>query len=137
MDIDEIERLSREFRAKIDATPKDQFSINMIFFPGSCGDTSLLLSRYLDEAGMGKFNYISARKGERTHAWLQSGKLIIDITVDQFPEFDDPCFVKQEHPWHDTWTAEDKGEANWQQMAGAQAYALASDYDIILNSETD
>jgi len=58
-------------------------------FPkGCCGPVSLILNEYLYIKGYGKFKYVCGDKGKgkekRSHAWLEEGEYIIDITADQF-----------------------------------------------------
>ncbi|OPZ87669.1 MAG: hypothetical protein BWY74_03344 [Firmicutes bacterium ADurb.Bin419] len=38
---------------------------------GSCGDASLLLGKYLDEMGLGQFDYVCGELGRQSHAWLE------------------------------------------------------------------
>lgn len=46
-------------------------------------------------------NYGSEENGNwSSHAWLQSGELIVDITADQFPDVDARVIVLERSAWH-------------------------------------
>jgi hypothetical protein len=44
--------------------------------------------------------YVSARRGERTHAWLEKDGVIVDITADQFDDAECPVMVTADDSWH-------------------------------------
>jgi len=76
-------------------------------FPkGSCGDTVLMLGTYLIDMNLGKFQYVLGNLGShkngtwKSHAWLQSNDLIVDITADQFDERTEKVIVGKETIWH-------------------------------------
>ena len=76
----------RAFRNAIDACDKSKLSISFQSFPhGSCGDTSLLLARFLKGNGLGNFEYVCGVRDGWSHAWLEQGDTIIDITGDSSP----------------------------------------------------
>jgi len=105
-------------------------------FPyGACGDASLLLARYLVEHGYGPFRYILGRRGDHHHAWIHGHGLILDITADQFPDFDDPCFVAEASTWHDAFEGEDKHEANCNVYGDQVEMMLCSAYYHVTNVE--
>ena len=80
-------------------------------FPrGSCGDTAPLLGHYLTSLGLGEFDYVLGERGrygpettEQSHAWLQQGMAIVDITADQFEEIEDEVIVLEDSDWHRGW----------------------------------
>jgi hypothetical protein len=103
--LDRIRDAATAFRAAIEAC-KGQLGIAFEEFPrGACGDTALLLARYLHLEGFGDFTYVSGERvspGEDdfyTHAWLRQGDVIIDITADQF-EGQPPVIVTKDSGWH-------------------------------------
>jgi len=49
----------------------------------------------------------------QSHAWLQRGNLIIDITADQFPEVEDPVIVTTRSPWHEQFEGEPQHVADY------------------------
>lgn len=81
-------------------------------FPrGACGDTSLVLGQVLEDEGFPGFMYICGKKykddgRETSHAWLQNGQLIVDITADQFPDVHQPVIVTIDSEWHRKWEPE-------------------------------
>src|SRR5690349_9290542 len=75
-------------------------------FPrGACGDASLLLSEFLRRHGFDDIDYVVGlvRNGpeHQSHAWLEIGATIIDITADQFASRPGPpVLVTRERTWH-------------------------------------
>ncbi len=87
-------------------------------FPrGACGDASLLLSEFLRRHGFAPIDYVEgwARSGPQphgSHAWLEIGGTIIDITADQFPRRPaPPVIVTTDRSWHAHFTEERRSEA--------------------------
>ena len=71
-------------------------------FPnGCCGDTALLLGKYLHEKGFGIPYYVSGWMGKKSHAWLELDGLIIDITADQFENISETVIVVRESDFHE------------------------------------
>jgi hypothetical protein len=74
-------------------------------FPrGACGEASRLLATYLRDQGFGTFKYCWGRRGEKSHAWLKRGDLIVDITADQFDDQESPIIVSTNSEWHSSFT---------------------------------
>jgi hypothetical protein len=95
------------FRNAVERIDKSRLPITLQDFPhGACGDAALLLAKYLERQGFGKFDYMLGTRDEHSHAWLQRGDLIADITADQFPDNADAVIVKLKSAWH----AEFQGE---------------------------
>jgi hypothetical protein len=99
--------LASRFRAAIQATdpaevdPEVRFII--VSFPHQvCGEVCFLLGHYLIENGFPRAEYVNGiRPGDRqSHAWIETGDFIVDITADQFPEVDDGVIVTADHAWH-------------------------------------
>jgi hypothetical protein len=73
-------------------------------FPrGSCGDASELLGQYLQDSGLGTWDYRLGFEPEsmNSHAWVEQGQVLADITADQFPDVSDPVVVTADRSWHD------------------------------------
>lgn len=105
-----IQALAASFRWAIEACKRD-LPMELREFPaGTCGDVTPLLGTFLQENGMGSFNYVLGERQKQgcpeydtiTHAWLEQNGLIVDITADQFPEISEPIIVTFESSWHAT-----------------------------------
>jgi hypothetical protein len=96
-----VREAAGRFRAAV-VTQKYKMSlITFEQFPlGACGDACLLLGRFLQDVGLGDWEYVYGWNGDRSHAWLQSGKVIVDITADQFPGVTDLVIVTEDSGWH-------------------------------------
>ena len=95
-------------------------------FPrGACGDVSLILGQVLDDEGITGFQYVCGNKYEpfSSHAWLQKGEWIIDITADQFPDVAEPVIVADDSAWHSLWR-HDRPTAGTLREYGAQVPRL-------------
>ena len=116
-----IERRAREFRTALENCPRNLLPVGFEKFPtGSCADASLLLGKYLRDNGLGEFECVLADAGSHSdddwhsHAWLRQGELIIDITADQFPDFDYPVFVATGSRWHKKYRIKDVHPADYE-----------------------
>lgn len=110
-----------KFRRALENCPKNLLPISFERFPiGSCGDATLLLGKYLQKKGFGDFDYILGESGTHSddtwhsHAWLQKGELIIDITADQFADFEQPVIVTINSPWHKKYRIKDVHPADYE-----------------------
>lgn len=78
-------------------------------FPtGCCGNASHILGCFLNSQGYANVRYIA---GERTvneqcqtHAWLEWGGWIIDITADQFADGPSAVFMERDSEFHCSFT---------------------------------
>lgn len=123
------------FRHLIVSTPKISLPIALQDFPnGACGDTALLLGHYLAELGHGEFRYYLGWRDNTSHAWLQSGSVIVDITADQFEDFADPVFVSDGSPWHESFAGTDQYAANLTVFGEATEAMLRGAYRAIMAS---
>lgn len=96
--IEAIVRASERFRAAIERCNPAALPITTQSFPeGACGDAVTLLGHYLKDEGFGRSYYWSGWRveGERrfSHAWLQFGGMVVDITADQFPDVEERLIV--------------------------------------------
>lgn len=98
----EIRTLATAFRGAFAVADRARLFITLRDFPrGACGDASLLVAHLLLEQGLGEFDYVLGRYGDASHAWLQQGALIVDITADQFPDAGQPeVIVALGSEWH-------------------------------------
>jgi hypothetical protein len=107
LDKSRIEQIAGAVRRAIETC--DPAELPWTSFPrGVCGDTSLVLGQVLDDAGIRGFMYVCGNryKGDgspSSHAWLQNGEWIVDITADQFPEVDESVIVTNKSEWHGLW----------------------------------
>lgn len=110
-DIEQIRKLASEFRKAIIKSNPRSLSIGMQGFPaGACGPSSELLKHYFIENGYSKAEYFTGSRLEKgqynntvsqSHAWVQLGRFIIDITADQFSsEISEPVIVEKDSKWH-------------------------------------
>jgi hypothetical protein len=95
----------------------------MADFPsGACGDAALLLAKHLRLAGIWPLIYVcgvmATGRGNQSHAWLQYGDLIIDITADQFEGISDPVIVATDRAWHEQFIVELMVEADYENWDG-------------------
>ena len=100
-DISYLFELASIFRRAIIECDPVSFDVTLSNFPyGACGDASLLLAKYFENNKCGKFDYVLGNRDGWSHAWLQNGSIIIDITADQFDDQDLPVIVSRDHTWH-------------------------------------
>lgn len=96
-----LQELSLRFRNTIIKYGIKKLPISFHEFPtGSCGDASLLLGKYLDEMGMGQFDYVCGELGRQSHAWLEKDGIIVDITADQFDGVTEEIIVTDNDDFH-------------------------------------
>ena len=80
-------KLAQDFRSAVEETIKAGGAPTHIkgYPHACCGIISELMGDYLNTLGIGEFFYVCAMKDGASHAWLEVGELIVDITGDQFP----------------------------------------------------
>ena len=135
-----IAEAATRFRAAIGKCgPALDFSFRQ--FPrGTCGDVAPLLGTFLSEQGFGTFEYVLGERGEQradantyqSHAWIQQGPLIVDITADQFPEIDQKVIVTQTSDWHRTFNTKILHNADYRIFDGWAKERLHAIYQSIL-----
>ncbi|NKJ72850.1 hypothetical protein GFL38_11360 [Rhizobium leguminosarum bv. viciae] len=109
--MEELKALATDFRTSLEEYRNDHGLTLQSFPEGACGDASILLAHHLTQHGFGPFRYMCGRRDDATHTWLSDGELIIDITADQFDDFDVPVFVSSTSSWHDSLDGRDMHEA--------------------------
>jgi hypothetical protein len=131
-----LKKAASDFRDLIMNTEKNSLPLTLQDFPnGACGDTTLLLGHHLAELGHGKFRYYLGWRNGKSHAWLQAGTVIVDITADQFEDFDDPVFVSDRSSWHEGFAGSDQHAAHLAVFGEATEAILRSAYGAILASD--
>jgi len=107
--------LASAFRRAIMQCDPKSLCITLQDFPnGACGDASLLLAKYFENNEYGKFDYVLGQRGGKSHAWLQQGNLIADITADQFEDQDRTIMVTTDHSWHREFSGEVQNVADFE-----------------------
>lgn len=100
-EISYLKELCLQFRNAIVAYGIKKLPISFHEFPmGFCGDASLLLGKYLDEMGLGQFDYVCGELGRQSHAWLEKDGIIVDITADQFDGVTEEVTVSDNNDFH-------------------------------------
>jgi hypothetical protein len=116
--------------------PRKDRGASLADFPhGSCSDAADLLGTYLSERQFGEFEYVSGERQcpsdptrRHSHAWLEQGSLIIDITADQFEEANDPVLVTRDSVWHCSWTLTRRRVAGFRSAGSFDVGALERIY---------
>jgi hypothetical protein len=111
-----IKRLAVKCRKLIRESDRSQWGPQFRDFPGACGDVSEMFGTYLFERCGVNAKYVSSVEGtgfDGTHAWLELGDLIIDLTCDQFPQDLLPApYVEKDRAWHSRWVVDRKSSIN-------------------------
>jgi hypothetical protein len=99
--------LATSFRRAICATDPSDVDPEVRFivanFPKDvCGAVCFLLGHYLRTNGFPGAEYVNGIRPAdgRSHAWIETGGIIVDITGDQFPEIADEVLVTTDDTWH-------------------------------------
>lgn len=101
-----LEEAATLFRKAIESIHYSEFPVECQLrysFPGgACGDTSLLLGKYLLEHYNIDCEYVCGScliegKENSTHAWLEKSDFKIDITADQFDDINERVIVSKSH----------------------------------------
>jgi hypothetical protein len=73
------------------------------------------------------------RPRHSTHAWLEQGSVIVDITADQFPEGTLPVIVSTASPWHEQFERESLNEADFRLYDHHTVSVFSRAYHAILD----
>ena len=102
-----LRMLATRFRSAIRATDPSEVDPEVRFivagFPkDACGEVCFLLGHYLRENGFPAAEYVNGirRADGQSHAWIETGGIIVDITGDQFAEVADEVVVTGDTTWH-------------------------------------
>lgn len=106
-------------------------------FPGgTCGDTSLVLGAFLADAGFDGFELVNAERGSQgngtysSHAWLQLGQIVVDITADQFSDGPGPVVVG-DSDWHGGFRVSSKDASDFREYRPKEVTKLRALYDYL------
>jgi hypothetical protein len=133
---DRIQELSEGLRQAILNTPAHMRSSGLEDFPhGSCGEASLLLHTLFRDAGISDSKVVSAERGSpdgqkdwTSHAWVQCGTLVIDITADHFDPTFPAIYVGPASAFHLSFAIESESEATLDQYSGPMIPVLVDLY---------
>ena len=100
-----IRTIAEVTRKAIENYPKAKINVGLQRFPqGTSGHASAILGQCLKDFLDIEFDYVVGQFNEKenspSHAWLQNKDFIVDITADQFDEFESPILVTTNSPWH-------------------------------------
>jgi hypothetical protein len=102
-----LRTLATRFRRAICATDPSEVDPEVRFivagFPKDvCGAVCFLLGHYLRENGFPSAEYVNGirRADGQSHAWIETGGIIVDITSDQFADVADEVVVTSDPVWH-------------------------------------
>jgi hypothetical protein len=139
IDLIRVKSLVTSFRSAIERwVPHCSVSEWKEFPTGCCGDTAWLLGTFLKDQGSGTFNRVLGERGpcgdSSTHAWIEGGAVIVDITADQFEEMkQNPVIVTLESKWHEQFRRKEEFEADYRKYEDAgYVRTLDSIYEAIL-----
>lgn len=136
--LDKLLGLARAFRLAIERSRCQVKCASLKGFPhGACGDATDMLGRYLNEHHGQRFEYVSGWKGDQSHAWLECGNVIVDITADQFLDVSEPVLVTSDRQFHDQFKVRHRRQPGF---GGALDYVrseLEQSYQTVLDSLRD
>lgn len=90
---------------------QNRMPFNMTSFPrGCCGNSSEILGDYLISRGLASAEYVNAQMGQKSHAWIEVGLLVIDVTGDQFAGRPS-VYVDVADAWIRKWSIDGRREA--------------------------
>jgi hypothetical protein len=104
--------LAHGFRSAVEAVIKTSGApMHIQRYPhGCCGIISELMGDYFNTLDIGEFLYVCGMKDGASHAWLEVGGLIVDITGDQFPGRPS-IYVDEPDAWYSEWEQDIKHPA--------------------------
>ena len=127
-----LERLALNFRQAILSCEKNKLPISLKSFPaGSCGDTSILLGKYLQVNGFNDVRYICGWNDTQSHAWLLVDRFIVDITADQFSKILNGVIVTDDHTWYRQFSIDSDHSADFEIYDKYASSYMQSAYNYI------
>jgi hypothetical protein len=125
--------LATAFRKAIEASPKNKLPITFSNFPrGACGDATPLLGAFLIAQGFEPFDYMLGERGSSSHAWLQRGNLVVDVTADQFADCDISVIVSGDSAWHRQFDGKRQHVADYRIYDEKTKLILGGAYSVIV-----
>lgn len=93
--------LASAMRVAFEGATRARLPANLQDFPsGACGDAEYMVAKLLEMHGDEDFDYVLGSRDGHSHAWIQRGDLIVDITADQFDDYPAPVTVARSSTWH-------------------------------------
>jgi len=117
-----------KIRAALERMDKPDLPVSLRDFPrGACGDTCEVLAEILKELGHGTFWYVAGcRENGISHAWLQRGSTVVDITADQFDEIHEPVYLGPLNSWYQAFEVRQRHEAGYSRLDARSRAELSS-----------
>ncbi|PKH40721.1 DUF2026 family protein [Nocardioides alpinus] len=136
LDIELAQRLAVGFRDAIAAAVAQGRLESRQFegFPrGVCGDSAQMLGQYLQDSGLGVWNYRSGvDAGGQTHAWIEQDGWIIDITAPQFKDVKEAVVVTDDDSWYHRFSRIASYPYADLSAVGPAMPALRRDYELLV-----
>lgn len=132
---DGLEKLVRQFDAAMrQIAPR---SMILDHYPaGCCGNASEMLGWHLWDKHQILTNYCNGERRQPrtgTHAWLERGGLIIDLTCCQFADCLHPCpYMGADDAWHSQWDARSRLITDIDLESALESWG--SDYHVLLQA---
>lgn len=130
-ELESISVLAHRLRRAIESVPPDELPLGMRTFPsGACGDAALLLGAYFADSDEHGFSYVVGSRGNMddgtwtSHAWIERGGVVVDITADQFADAPAVVIVSANSAWHRGFASELHGPADFRKWRGASIAEL-------------
>jgi len=135
--LDNLTKLASRFRWMIEEADLSDMITECEKFPyGSCGDASILLAQYLIDAGCDLPTYVIGEIVEptrlRSHAWLELGGYVLDITADGFGPNIPSVIVTDNSDWHDQFKRFDEHPVSIHLYDDRTASRLTAAYEEIV-----
>ncbi len=134
-----IFQYAKRFRQAIEKLTTNDIIESQWFgeFPkGCCGDTTMLLARYLLENQAIQTKYQWGIFNKQTHAWLEleRNKMIIDITADQFDDVDEEVVFTDNKEWYEKFKNSNIPNAAFTEFQGPNKVRLEKLYSKIIKN---
>ena len=135
IDLNKVRKIVTQFRNAILACKSVDLPIGLRDFPkGACGDATALLGIHLQKRGCGSLDYVCGNRHGHSHAWLQKGDIIIDITADQFEDVEETVIVTRDDHWHREFLEESRHSADLSTYDDPTKTVLSSAYEQIISN---
>jgi hypothetical protein len=127
--------VANRVRNVIERMPRAALPHGLRSFPaGACGDAAQLLAAFLADCGLPDFLYVVGSRdsaGDCTwssHAWIERGGVVVDITADQFLDAPAAVIVSADSAWHRGFVSESLGPADFRRWHGSGVDELGRVY---------
>jgi hypothetical protein len=127
-----IRDLAQAMRTALERAAPMRLPVTLRGFPkGACGDSELLVAKLLEGHGHPPFDYMLGSRDGWSHAWLQQGDLIVDITGDQFVDHAPAVTVTRGSAWHAAFNGQRLHVADFAIYGARARHELASAYSYL------